>query len=158
MKIPLLLEFDVGQKTSGFSTKKQTKSKSNFIVRQNLKIFRSYQKAPMLYKYIFIWACHHILELYLFFKIDPIFQLIYCPIDFRSAKTIHSKWTRHEAFRSEIASNKERLEKVTECGNTLLQSKPEMAEMIGPKLSELGTEFVTLEEKTEEKGERLFDR
>merc|ERR1719150_2247102 len=76
---------------------------------------------------------------------------------YRSAKTIHSKWTRHEAFRSEIASNKERLEKVTECGNTLLQSKPEMAEMIGPKLSELGTEFVTLEEKTEEKGERLFD-
>merc|ERR1712241_1397053 len=76
---------------------------------------------------------------------------------YRSAKTIHSKWTRHEAFKSEILSNKERLEKVTECGNTLLQSKPEMAEMIGPKLSELGTEFVTLEEKTEEKGERLFD-
>merc|ERR1712241_720729 len=76
---------------------------------------------------------------------------------YRSAKTIHSKWTRHEAFRSEIASNKERLEKVTECGNTLLQSKPEMAEMIGPKLSELGTEFVTLEKKTEEKGDRLFD-
>jgi len=76
---------------------------------------------------------------------------------YRSAKTIHSKWTRHEAFRSEILSNKERLEKVTETGNALLQSKPEMAEMIGPKISELGTEFVTLEQKTEEKGERLFD-
>ena len=111
----------------------------------------------MLYKYIFIWACHQILELYLFFKIDPIFQLIYCPIDFRSAKTIHSKWTRHEAFRSEIASNKERLQKVKECGETLLKDKPEMAEMIGPKLGELGSEFDTLEEKTEEKGERLFD-
>ena len=76
---------------------------------------------------------------------------------YRSAKTIHSKWTRHEAFRSEILSNKERLEKVTETGNALLQSKPEMAEMIGPKISELGTEFVSLEQKTEEKGERLFD-
>jgi len=76
---------------------------------------------------------------------------------YRSAKTIHSKWTRHEAFKSEILSNKERLEKVTETGNVLLQSKPEMAEMIGPKLSELGTEFVTLEKKTEEKGDRLFD-
>ena len=32
-----------------------------------------------------------------------------------------------------------------------------MAEMIGPKISELGTEFVSLEQKTEEKGERLFD-
>lgn len=31
---------------------------------------------------------------------------------YRSAKTIHSKWTRHQAFESEIASNKERLDRV----------------------------------------------
>ncbi|CAB4064554.1 SPTB [Lepeophtheirus salmonis] len=31
---------------------------------------------------------------------------------YRTAKTIHSKWTRHQAFESEIASNKERLQQV----------------------------------------------
>jgi len=28
---------------------------------------------------------------------------------YRSAKTVHSKWTRHQAFEAEIASNKDRL-------------------------------------------------
>ncbi len=31
---------------------------------------------------------------------------------YRSAKTVHSKWTRHQAFEAEIASNKNRLLKI----------------------------------------------
>merc|ERR1711884_377558 len=65
---------------------------------------------------------------------------------YRSAKTIHSKWTRHEAFRSEIASNKERLEQVQKSGAQLLDSKPEMEELIGPKMEELATEFQDLQD------------
>ena len=75
----------------------------------------------------------------------------------RSAKTIHSKWTRHQAFESEIASNKERLDKVQESGAQLLDSKPEMEELIRPKMEELATEFQDLQDNTKAKGERLFD-
>ena len=75
----------------------------------------------------------------------------------RSAKTIHSKWTRHQAFESEIASNKERLDRVQENGEELLKAKPEMAEMISPKMSDLSAEFEALQRHTKEKGERLFD-
>lgn len=76
---------------------------------------------------------------------------------YRSAKTIHSKWTRHQAFQSEIASNKERLERVQISGQELLRAKPEMSEVISPKMSELGEEFEALQTNTKEKGERLFD-
>merc|ERR1719245_1280976 len=76
---------------------------------------------------------------------------------YRSAKTIHSKWTRHQAFQSEIASNKERLEQVQKSGEELLASKPEMAETIQPKINELGDQFEALQENTKEKGEKLFD-
>ena len=33
---------------------------------------------------------------------------------YRSAKTIHSKWTRHQAFDAEVASNKDRMFSVQE--------------------------------------------
>jgi spectrin beta len=33
---------------------------------------------------------------------------------YRSAKTVHSKWTRHQAFEAEIASNKDRLYRIQE--------------------------------------------
>merc|ERR550519_1892018 len=54
---------------------------------------------------------------------------------YRSAKTVHSKWTRHQAFEAEIASNKDRLVRVQEAGEVLVKEKPEMEEMIGPKIS-----------------------
>ena len=76
---------------------------------------------------------------------------------YRSAKTIHSKWIRHQAFESEIASNKERLVFVRNSGDALLASKPEMKDMIEPKLDELDEEFEQLQVKTKEKGERIFD-
>merc|ERR1712083_1187480 len=76
---------------------------------------------------------------------------------YRSARTIHSKWTRHQAFASEINSNKERLEKVQQSGQQLLDAKPEMMELVSPKLDELSSGFQKLEDDTKEKGERLFD-
>ncbi|XP_042238845.1 spectrin beta chain-like isoform X1 [Homarus americanus] len=76
---------------------------------------------------------------------------------YRSAKTVHSKWTRHQAFEAEIASNKDRLVRVQQAGEELVKEKPEMAELIGPKISELNQHFDALETTTKEKGERLFD-
>merc|ERR1719450_930708 len=76
---------------------------------------------------------------------------------YRSARTIHSKWTRHQAFQSEIVSNKDRLEKILESGNALLNAKPEMNELVSPKLDDLNSQFDRLERDTHEKGERLFD-
>ncbi len=76
---------------------------------------------------------------------------------YRSAKTIHSKWTRHQAFESEIESNKERLDRVKESGEELLKNKPEMSELIRPKIQELEEGFDALQRNTKEKGERIFD-
>merc|ERR1719464_1503789 len=76
---------------------------------------------------------------------------------YRSARTIHSKWTRHQAFQSEIVSNKDRLEKILESGNALLNAKPEMNELVSPKLDDLNSQFEKLETDTHDKGERLFD-
>ncbi|XP_071055816.1 spectrin beta chain isoform X5 [Onthophagus taurus] len=76
---------------------------------------------------------------------------------YRSAKTIHSKWTRHQAFEAEIGSNKERLTNLQQAGEDLARDKPEYAQMIQPKLKELQDQFVLLEDTTKDKGERLFD-
>jgi len=76
---------------------------------------------------------------------------------YRSARTIHSKWTRHQAFQSEIHSNKDRLEKILESGKALLSAKPEMNELVSPKLDDLSNQFDKLEKDTHEKGEKLVD-
>ncbi|CAH1390274.1 unnamed protein product [Nezara viridula] len=76
---------------------------------------------------------------------------------YRSAKTVHSKWTRHQAFEAEIASNKDRLIRVQQAGEELMKEKPELGEIIEPKIQDLTTQFVDLETMTHEKGERLFD-
>merc|ERR1719232_1991719 len=76
---------------------------------------------------------------------------------YRSVRTIHSKWTRHQAFQSEIQSNKDRLEKILESGQALLNAKPEMNELVSPKLDDLTSQFDKLEKDTHEKGEKLVD-
>lgn len=48
---------------------------------------------------------------------------------YRDAKNIHSKYMRHQAFESEIKSNKNRLEDIIEKGNKLIQEKPELAKV-----------------------------
>ncbi|XP_046599297.1 spectrin beta chain isoform X3 [Neodiprion lecontei] len=76
---------------------------------------------------------------------------------YRSAKTVHSKWTRHQAFEAEIASNKDRLQQLQQAADELIQLKPELAEIIKPKVEELCDQFEELETTTKDKGERLFD-
>ncbi|CAH2015628.1 unnamed protein product, partial [Acanthoscelides obtectus] len=76
---------------------------------------------------------------------------------YRSAKTVHSKWTRHQAFEAEIAANKERLHNLQKAGEELAKEKPEYASYIQPKIEELADQFDVLEQTTKEKGERLFD-
>lgn len=70
---------------------------------------------------------------------------------YRSAKTVHSKWTRHQAFEAEIASNKDRLIAIEEAAKGLLEEIPEYHPYITPKVSELASHFRELEESTKEK-------
>ncbi|CAG2100104.1 unnamed protein product [Medioppia subpectinata] len=76
---------------------------------------------------------------------------------YRSAKTVHSKWTRHQAFEAEIAANKDRLFQVQQEGQNLIQVKPSMHSLVEPKLAELEQQFEALESTTSEKGLKLFD-
>ena len=76
---------------------------------------------------------------------------------YRTAKTVHSKWTRHQAFEAEIAANKERLHEAEKAAQDLMAEKPEFREIIKPKLEDLGKHFDDLEETTKEKGALLFD-
>ncbi|EDW36624.1 GL15987 [Drosophila persimilis] len=76
---------------------------------------------------------------------------------YRSAKTIHSKWTRHQAFEAEIAANKERLFEAEKSAQELSSEKPEFKDVIEPKLKELAKQFDDLEVHTKEKGAMLFD-
>jgi spectrin beta len=76
---------------------------------------------------------------------------------YRTAKTVHSKWTRHQAFEAEIAANKDRLHTVENNAVKLMAQKPEFGEIIKPKLQDLGKHFEDLEETTKEKGAMLFD-
>lgn len=70
---------------------------------------------------------------------------------YRSAKTVHSKWTRHQAFEAEIASNKDRLVAIQQAADALNREKPEFAQYISPKVSELAQNFDYLEKNTKEK-------
>lgn len=76
---------------------------------------------------------------------------------YRSAKTIHSKWTRHQAFEAEIAANKERLFEAEKRAKEIVSEKPEFSELIDPKLKELSRSFEELERTTKDKGALLFD-
>jgi spectrin beta len=70
---------------------------------------------------------------------------------YRSAKTVHSKWTRHQAFEAEIASNKDRLLSIQQAAEGLIAERPEVAELLKPKVGELSTHFTVLEDTTREK-------
>ncbi|XP_037941543.1 spectrin beta chain isoform X2 [Teleopsis dalmanni] len=76
---------------------------------------------------------------------------------YRSAKTIHSKWTRHQAFEAEVSANKERLFEAERAAQELSKEKPEFKDVIEPKLIELAKQFDDLEVHTKEKGAVLFD-
>ena len=77
--------------------------------------------------------------------------------NYRSPRTINTKLTCHQAFASEIHNNKEQLDKGRKSEPALLAAKPEMAELVGPRMDDLTGQFDWLEGDTREKGERLFD-
>ncbi|XP_056020665.1 spectrin beta chain-like isoform X3 [Ostrea edulis] len=76
---------------------------------------------------------------------------------YRDAKNLHSKYLRHQAFEREIAANKERLQRLMQSGEGLMQEKPECREQIAPILSSLQEQWDELEGTTKSKAERLFD-
>ncbi|XP_067941733.1 spectrin beta chain-like isoform X2 [Watersipora subatra] len=76
---------------------------------------------------------------------------------YRDAKSIHSKYMRHQAFESEIAANKPRLNKLQENGQDLMEEKPDSQEVVEPRLEALASQWEDLESVTKAKGERLFD-
>uniref|UniRef100_A0A5S6QYZ5 Spectrin beta chain n=1 Tax=Trichuris muris TaxID=70415 RepID=A0A5S6QYZ5_TRIMR len=76
---------------------------------------------------------------------------------YRDAKTIRSKYMRHQAFEAEIQSNKERLEQLQEACVRLIAEKPELMTMIDPHVAELSSQWEELEGQTKDKGQRLFD-
>ncbi|KAK7104923.1 spectrin beta chain-like isoform X2 [Littorina saxatilis] len=76
---------------------------------------------------------------------------------YRDAKNLHSKYMRHQAFESEIAANKDRLNRVMQEGEDIMRTKPETREQIEPMLSDLTSQWDDLETTTKEKGEKLFD-
>jgi spectrin beta len=76
---------------------------------------------------------------------------------YRDAKTITSKFVRHQAFQSELLSNKERLEQLRHAAIRLGDEKPEFVGSIDPQITDLSTQWEQLEKTTEEKGQKLFD-
>lgn len=76
---------------------------------------------------------------------------------YRTAKTIRSKWTRHQAFEAEIQSNKDRLFKVQEQSENLIKEQPDSRPFVESKLNELQTSFNELEKVTSEKGQQLLE-
>lgn len=76
---------------------------------------------------------------------------------YRDAKNLHSKYMRHQAFESEIAANKDRLNRVQQEGEEIMRQKPETREQIEPMLADLNRQWEDLESTTKDKGEKLFD-
>uniref|UniRef100_A0A914HJH5 Spectrin beta chain n=1 Tax=Globodera rostochiensis TaxID=31243 RepID=A0A914HJH5_GLORO len=76
---------------------------------------------------------------------------------YRDAKTITSKFMRHQAFQAELAANKRRLEEIHHAAEQMAEEKPEFHDMIDPEVLQLSQQWEQLERTTEEKGQRLFD-
>ena len=76
---------------------------------------------------------------------------------YRDAKNIHSKYMRHQAFESEIQSNKDRLEKLIDEAEKLKKENPEFESIVQPRIDELRQQWEDLENTTKAKGEKLFD-
>ncbi|VDK74725.1 unnamed protein product [Litomosoides sigmodontis] len=76
---------------------------------------------------------------------------------YRDAKTITSKFVRHQAFQSELQSNHERLVQLRHAAIRLTEEKPEFLGTIDPQIADLSIQWEQLEKTTEEKGQKLFD-
>lgn len=76
---------------------------------------------------------------------------------YRSAKTLHSKWTRHRAQELEIAANKDRLLRLRQEGEQLKADQPDLERVVDGKLDAIDGQFDKLEQTAQERGEKLFD-
>uniref|UniRef100_A0A6G1SQG5 Spectrin beta chain n=1 Tax=Aceria tosichella TaxID=561515 RepID=A0A6G1SQG5_9ACAR len=76
---------------------------------------------------------------------------------YRSAKTLHSKWTRHRAHELEIAANKDRLNRLRQEGEQLKADQPDLVKVVDARLDDIDNQFANLEHVTKEKGQKLFD-
>lgn len=76
---------------------------------------------------------------------------------YRSAKTLHSKWTRHRAHELEIAANKDRLNRLRQEGKQLKLDQPQLNNVVDTRIEEIERMFGDLERVTQEKGQKLFD-
>lgn len=76
---------------------------------------------------------------------------------YRSAKTLHSKWTRHRAHELEVAANKDRLKRLRNEGEQLIEDQPEQRPTVEARLFNIEDQFKNLEEATRAKGQKLFD-
>ncbi|OQV17845.1 Spectrin beta chain [Hypsibius exemplaris] len=77
--------------------------------------------------------------------------------NYRSAKTAHQKWTRHQAFEAEVAANRAKMDELRAEGEALMREKPQFTPEIRRSLEEINTRWQELEDVTRGKGERLFD-
>ncbi|NP_001171782.1 beta spectrin-like [Saccoglossus kowalevskii] len=73
------------------------------------------------------------------------------------ARSIHSKWQKHQAFEAELGANKERLDKLNEHGHELILEKPEYAEQVEGRLSDLTAQWDELDNTTQSKAKKLFE-
>ncbi|XP_056623302.1 spectrin beta chain, erythrocytic isoform X2 [Triplophysa dalaica] len=73
------------------------------------------------------------------------------------ARNLHSKWQKHQAFMSELASNKDWLHNIDKEGQELMVSKPEFEPIVTERLAKLHELWDKLESTTQEKARLLFD-
>ncbi|CAH2328068.1 spectrin beta chain, erythrocytic isoform X1 [Pelobates cultripes] len=73
------------------------------------------------------------------------------------ARNLHSKWLKHQAFKAELDSNKERLKKIDLEGEQLAKEKDQFVPIISEKLSHLHKLWDELETTTLKKEQVLFD-
>ncbi|XP_068110148.1 spectrin beta chain, erythrocytic-like isoform X2 [Hyperolius riggenbachi] len=76
---------------------------------------------------------------------------------YEEARNLHSKWLKHQAFKAEIDSNKNRLQKIEKDGNELAQEKPQFAPTVSTKLVGLHEQWDELEGTTLKKEQSLFE-
>ncbi|XP_071971671.1 spectrin beta chain, erythrocytic-like [Engystomops pustulosus] len=76
---------------------------------------------------------------------------------YEEARNLHSKWLKHQAFKAEIDSNKDRLQKIDQKGHQLAQEKPKFEPTVSEKLCTLHDQWNELESTTIKKEQTLFD-
>ncbi|KGL81922.1 Spectrin beta chain, erythrocytic, partial [Tinamus guttatus] len=74
-----------------------------------------------------------------------------------TARSLHSKWLKHQAFMAELAANQSWLEKIDKEGKELASRKPQYGALVSQRLGELHALWDQLRAATEEKAQQLFE-